>query len=202
MYVHSSSILITRSTTVGRWKNLQRVTTFKCNKQSALPTTNGQAERAVKMVKQLLENSPNPYKALMSYRSTPLPSCGLSPEELLMGRRMRTDVPQLKKLFVPDWPYLKGFREVDKQYKKTETQLQSRSSSPSLCGLTLLMVKSREGVWDLLTHLGLTMLKWNRTQLRPRTEVHEELKPLIGLYLPSLKQELPDKLVYYYFSRL
>ena len=47
----------------------------------------------VKTVKKLLEDI---YMALLSYRATPLPWCGLSPAELLMGRKIRTDVPQLK----------------------------------------------------------------------------------------------------------
>ena len=86
------------------------------------PQSNGQAERAVKTVKQLLENSTDPHMALLSYRATPLSSCDLSPAELLMGRRIRTDVPQLKKLFVPSWPYLKKFRETDEQYKQKQKQ--------------------------------------------------------------------------------
>ena len=49
------------------------------------PQSNGQAERAVKTVKQLLQHSGDKYMALLSYRATPLPSCGLSSAELLMG---------------------------------------------------------------------------------------------------------------------
>ena len=51
------------------------------------PQSNGLAERAVKTVKQLLQTAPDPHMALLSYRATPLPSCRLSPTELLMGRR-------------------------------------------------------------------------------------------------------------------
>ena len=60
------------------------------------PQANGLAERMVKTVKKLLEHSADPYKALLSYRATPLPWCGLSPAELLMGRKIKTDVPQVK----------------------------------------------------------------------------------------------------------
>ena len=43
--------------------------------------------------------------------------CGLSPAELLMGRRVRTDVPQTKHLFIRKWPYLKKFRRLDQKLK-------------------------------------------------------------------------------------
>ena len=52
------------------------------------PQFNGLAERTVKTVKQLIKNSPGPYKAMLSYRATPLPAYGLSPAELLMGRKI------------------------------------------------------------------------------------------------------------------
>ena len=99
------------------------------------PQSNGQAERAVKTVKQLFEHSTDQYMALLSYRATPLPSCGLSPAELLMGRRIRTDVPQVEKLLIPDWPYLKDFREVDrmnklKQKQNYDKRHRARSLSP------------------------------------------------------------------------
>jgi len=44
----------------------------------------------VKTVKGLLEHSNDPYKALLSYRATPPPWCGLSPAELLMERKVST----------------------------------------------------------------------------------------------------------------
>ena len=84
------------------------------------PQSNGLAERAVKTVKELIKNSPDPYKAMLSYRATPLPAYGLSPAELLMGRKIRTDIPQLQKVFIPDWTYLKYFKEVDKLQKEKQ----------------------------------------------------------------------------------
>ena len=69
------------------------------------PQANGQAERAVKTVKKLFENSPDLQKALLSSRATPLPPYGLSPAELLMGRWIRTDVPQVKELLIPNWTH-------------------------------------------------------------------------------------------------
>ena len=46
------------------------------------PQSNGLAERSVKTVKSLLDKSADPYIALLSYRTTPFPWCGLSPAEL------------------------------------------------------------------------------------------------------------------------
>ena len=34
-----------------------------------------------------------------------------------MGRHICTDVPQVPKLFIPDWPHSKHFRELDEEYK-------------------------------------------------------------------------------------
>ena len=56
------------------------------------------------------------------YQATPIPWCGLRPAELFMGRRVRTDVPQIKKYLTPDWPHLKDFREKDKKYKLQQKQ--------------------------------------------------------------------------------
>ena len=81
------------------------------------PQSNGLVERMVQTVKGLLNNSTDPYMALLSYRVTPLPWCKLSPAELLMGRKVRTDIPQAADQLKPTWPYLTTFRERDREYK-------------------------------------------------------------------------------------
>ena len=58
------------------------------------PQANGEVERAVQTVKSLLKKAQDPHKALMAYHTTPLES-GLSPAELLMGRKIRTRIPIL-----------------------------------------------------------------------------------------------------------
>ena len=73
------------------------------------PQSNGLAEWTVKTVKALLEQSNDWYLALLTYRATPFPCCGLSPAELLMGQRVKTDVPQAQQLFTLNWPRLEGF---------------------------------------------------------------------------------------------
>ena len=63
------------------------------NSSPTYPQSNGQSERYVGIVKQLLRKSlaegQEPYIALLEYRNTPV--CGLkfSPAQLLMSRRLK-----------------------------------------------------------------------------------------------------------------
>ena len=76
------------------------------------PQANGEVERAVQTVKRLLKKEKD--KALLAYRSTPL-SCGYSPAELLMGRKIRTMVPVFHSLLTPKWPNLAQLQEQEAQ---------------------------------------------------------------------------------------
>ena len=84
------------------------------------PQSNGLAERMVQTLKNLIGKSSDPYLALLAYRSTPLPWCGLSPAQLLMGRSLRTDIPQLPATLTPEWSYLPDFRKKDKGEKQKQ----------------------------------------------------------------------------------
>jgi transposase InsO family protein len=86
------------------------------------PQSNGQAERCVQTVKNLLKKSDDPNVALLSYRSTPLSWCDLSPAELCMGRRLRTSLPLTDKMLTPQWPFLEKFREQDKAMKEKQKE--------------------------------------------------------------------------------
>ena len=66
------------------------------------PRGNGEAERAVRTLKTLWKDVKDPYLALLSYRATPLPWCNLSPVQLLMGRRIRTVVPEADEVLIPN----------------------------------------------------------------------------------------------------
>lgn len=81
------------------------------------PQSNGCAERAVQTAKNLLKESADPYLAMLTYRTTPLQWCGLSPAELLMGRRLRDNLPQVTPQLTPEWHYLEEFRKQDAEYK-------------------------------------------------------------------------------------
>ena len=86
------------------------------------PQSNGQAERAVKTVMKLLKESTDQCLALLSYRTTPLPCCGLSLAELSQGRHLRSDVPQTKEHLVPHWSYIEEFLRQDEEFKQKQKQ--------------------------------------------------------------------------------
>ena len=84
------------------------------------PRSNGMAERFVRTAKQLLQKSNDLTSALLLYRATPLPFCNRSPSELLMGRCIRTKVPQTNEHYLPEWPYLQDFKRCDEELKERQ----------------------------------------------------------------------------------
>ena len=90
--------------------------------QLEFPQSNGQVERAVQTIKNLLKKSDDLYTSLLSYRATPLSWCDLSPAEFSMGRRLQTSVPLTDKMLIPQWIYLETFRELDKKKKAKQKE--------------------------------------------------------------------------------
>lgn len=87
----------------------------------------------VQTMKRILKNSPDPYKAVLSYRATPLPWCKRSPAELLMGLCIRTSIPQTDQQLVPAWDYLSEFSSLDKKFKdKQKRDYNKRHRAQSL----------------------------------------------------------------------
>ena len=74
------------------------------------PQSNGEAERAVRTIKGLLKKAEDPYAALLEYRSTPV-TCGYSPAELLMNRKLRSSVPISPVQLQPSVPDYSRLRE-------------------------------------------------------------------------------------------
>ncbi|XP_046408442.1 uncharacterized protein K02A2.6-like [Ischnura elegans] len=74
-----------------------------------LARSNGQAESAVKIVKNILLKEKDPNLGLLVYRSTPLET-GYSPAELLMGKKLRTNLPISSYSLQPSWPNLREHR--------------------------------------------------------------------------------------------
>ena len=100
------------------------------------PTSNGQAERAVQTVTHLLENAMDPSLALLSYRATPLPWCGISPAELLRGRKICSNLPLTTDNLVPQWPYLQEFKHANEELSRKRTMTGTTASMMYLKSLT------------------------------------------------------------------
>ena len=81
------------------------------------PQSNGQVELSVRTVKKLLQNEV-PNRALLIYRTTPFAWCDLSPAELLMGRKLRSNLPLTIENLTPNWDYIPEFRKRDHRYKR------------------------------------------------------------------------------------
>ena len=80
------------------------------------PQSNGESERAVQTVKNLVKKDGDAYLAMLSYRSTPL-RCGFSPAELLMAWKLRTTVPMTRASLKPAVP---ARRESEERYKRQQ----------------------------------------------------------------------------------
>jgi len=113
------------------------------------PQSNGLAERTIKIVKMLRAD---PYMALLSFRSTPIPWCQFSPAELLMGRR---NVPILKTELIPQWPYLmlserktKNTRMLRNRYMTNITRQDTKihSLQSRQCGLEQGMIGQHQAI--------------------------------------------------------
>ncbi|UYV66753.1 K02A2.6-like [Cordylochernes scorpioides] len=85
------------------------------------PQSNGFIDSFVKIVKERISKSKDPYLALLAYRATPLAN-GFSPAELSMGRRVRTTIPTPTKQHQP--PNLKNLKKQEAiQREKQKTTL-------------------------------------------------------------------------------
>ena len=67
-------------------------------------------------MKQLLLKNLDPYLAMLTYRATPLEN-GHSPAELLMGRRLRTNLPQTAAQLEPTLPNSAEVREKERKMR-------------------------------------------------------------------------------------
>ena len=76
------------------------------------------AESAVKVAKKILRQS-DPEKALMIYNATPIAATGYSPAQLLMGRKIRTNLPQNAHFSEPKWP---EFDEISDNHDKSRAK--------------------------------------------------------------------------------
>ena len=98
--------------------------------------SNGEAERAVRTVKGLLQKGKDPYLALMAYRATPLAN-GYSPAQLSMGRQIRTTVPVTLSSLNPSWMDITKPKEVEQRKRQRMSwNFNKRDRAHHLKGLT------------------------------------------------------------------
>ncbi len=83
------------------------------------PQRNGEAERAVTTIKNLLKKSSDPYLALMAYCSTPLAN-GYSPTELLTGRKIRALVPVIPSQLNPGCTDMVKLKKTEQAYRQKQ----------------------------------------------------------------------------------
>ena len=106
------------------------------------PQSNGEAERGVQTIKNLLKKSDDPYLALLKYRSTPLPNSNYSPAELLMSRKLRTNLPILNhdlKPKVPSYSKLKTseYSRREQLKKNFDQRHKAKTLTPLREGVTV-----------------------------------------------------------------
>ena len=101
------------------FKDFKRDYNFEWNSSSpGYQQSNGMAESAVKVGKRILRQD-DPEKALMIYNATPIAATGYSPAQLLMGRKIRTNIPQNAHFTEPKWP---DFEEVNHNHNRNRAQ--------------------------------------------------------------------------------
>ena len=62
--------------------------------------------------------------------------CNLSPAELLQSRKIRTDVPQPKSSFIPQWAHTRHLKGLHDEYKSIQTKHYNKRHR--VCSLPLL----------------------------------------------------------------
>ena len=95
------------------------------------PQANGQAERFVQTVKNLIKKSKDPYKALLDYRNTLLERNELSPAQLQVGRRLKSSLPTSSVLLEPTFVNGKKVKKLlNKRQQNQEHYFNKRSRKP------------------------------------------------------------------------
>lgn len=175
------------------------------------PKSNGKAESAVKIVKNIItkcvHDNSDQYEALLEQRNTPRQDTGLSPSEMLLGRKMRTMLPQVQ----PDTRET-SFNEA--QHKRTKRRSgvkrcydrKCRNLPKLLGGQNVYFQKLPNSKWtpgvisselrdrsyELQANNG-TIYRRNRVHIRP-TDMEIQVRDDIVDPLPTIAPEIPKKI--------
>ena len=102
---------------------------FKITTSSpGFPQANGLAEKGVQIAKKILSQT-DPFIALMTYRDTAISATGLSPNEIVLGRKVRTRLPCLDKKLQLKPGLTKNITFRDKQVKASYQENYNRRHS-------------------------------------------------------------------------
>ncbi|XP_069105167.1 uncharacterized protein [Argopecten irradians] len=169
---------------------------------------NGKAEAAVKVIKHLMikctRNREDQYEALMELRNVPRQDTGLSPNEMVFGRRTRTLLPDLnpgreendvvkrkresrkksvKRYYdktARDLPYVKEGQNVYFQYKEHERWILGRVLEQ--CSDSTYMIQAQNGA----------VYRRNRMHIRP-TKVEAIIRDRSPCTCYHSNSDTPDK---------
>ena len=116
--------------------------------------SNGLAERSVQTVKNLMKKTKaskqDACMALLIYRSTPL-NCGKSPAELLMNRKLRSNLPVNKELLKPETVntnFVKDSKESEKHEQKRHHDKKARKLPELEPGDPVCLQDPRDNTWS------------------------------------------------------
>ena len=83
------------------------------------------AESGVKIAKKILRQ-PNQFDAIRSYRNTPTAATGYSPNQLMLGRNTRTEIPCVNDKLVPKWPKISRVKQNSQRSKRRQEYFYNR----------------------------------------------------------------------------
>ena len=114
-----------------------------------------QCKQPKKLLKKAYEDKKDPYLAILEQRNTPIPGVGLSPTQLLMGRRTRSIIPIKSTLLTPmtyNTMEVQSALEARQQIQKDYFDRSSKALKPWEPGDTIR--KRQENTWEPAVLVG------------------------------------------------
>ena len=191
-----------------------------CTSSPYLPRSNGMSERGVQSSKQLIKKCINSsqdfYQSLLILRSTPL-QCGLSPAQLIMGRRIRNNLPLYDNLLNTNaCNFKRNFTKEKVKYKHYYDKHCKNLPELSI-GTYVYIYDTNRKLWDtqaqvmeklsarsyLVKTIDNVFYRRNRVHLRPKTfYLENDHSPSIDKTFVHLRKskrvtKQPSRLIYY-----